>query len=760
LACGGVAGLGLLLASSAAAAPPNLGLSAGDAIVGQTIQATAQLSESPNASGEVSFEVFGSDDPTCAGPALSPTPAPAPVTGEGEYASGEFTPTAAGAYRWSAHYSGDLDNAPADSACSAISTVAKAAPSIAGLATAAVTVGSAITDVATLSGGFAPGGQLVFRAYGPDDASCTGTPPYEAAVAVNGAGPYSPTGFSPGPGLYRWTVEYAGDENNEGASTACGALDQSSAVSKAEPSVDGLPTSSTIVGSPITDVATLDGGFAPSGQLIFRAYADASCATAPQYEATVPVNGAGSYSPAGFSPGPGVYRWTAEYGGDQNNRAASTACNALDQSSAVGKASPAIGAIASSTVIVGAPITDTATLSGGFAPGGALVFSAYGPGDATCATPPAYEAAVAVNGAGSYSPAGFSPAPGLYRWTVEYQGDQNNEAAGTACGAADQASAVGVISLSLTASASGGTVGDPVTATASIQEGAIPGGQVTFRAFSPGDANCAGAVAFSSTSVVAGNGSYRSAQFVPSRVGNFRWIVSYSGDANHSPTATGCGAVRSGISQARPSIAGAVSPVLTVGTSFRDTATLAGAHSPTGTVTFRIYGPVAGGCAKPAFVNTVAVAGNGAIQSDPFVAKRPGRYSFVASYSGDSANQGTTEACDAAGQVALVQKRELKVKPRARLKGGRTILIRASLADGVSPSGVINFRLYGPDVSRCKGKPTFSGGISVRSNGTYALAKYLATRAGAYRLLVGYSGDQRNKRATGACGGAQLIRVG
>lgn len=655
LAGGGVAALALLLASAASAATPSLDLAATDATVGQAIHATAQLSESPGADGDIAFEVFGPDDPTCAGPALSPAPVSAPVSGEGEYSSGDFTATIAGVYSWSAHYPGDLENAPADSTCSALSSVAKATPSVAGAATAATIVGGAITDVATLSGGFAAGGQLIFRAYGPGDAGCVAAPAYEAAVAVSGAGPYSPAGFSPAPGLYRWTVEYGGDQNNEAASTSCGAV---------------------------------------------------------------------------------------------------------GQSSTVGKATPALSGIASSAVVVGSPIADVATLSGGFAPGGSLVFRAYGPGDASCAAAPAYEAAVAVHGPGSYSPPGFAPGPGLYRWTVEYQGDQNNEAASTACGDDDQASAVGVISPSLTAAASGATVGNPVTATASIQEGAIPGGQVTFRAFSPGDANCSGAAAFNSTVAVSGNGSYRSAQFVPGRVGSFRWVVSYSGDANHAPTATGCGAVRSAVSQARPSIAGTVSPVLTVGTSFRDTAMLAGAHAPTGTVTFRIYGPVASGCAKPAFANTVAVTGNGPIQSDPFVAKRPGRYSFVVSYSGDAANQGTTEACDGAAQIALVQKREPKVQPRARRKGGRTILIRANLADGASPAGVINFRLYGPGGSRCKGRPAFSGGISVRANGTYPLARYLATRAGVYRLLVGYSGDQRNKRASGDCSRAQVIRVG
>ena len=764
LALGGLAaviaaGLGLL-AATAHAAPPSLSVTATDAIVGGTIHAAAQLAESPEATGEISFEVFGPDDPTCSGPALTPAPASASVAGEGEYLSGDFTPPTAGTYHWRAHYSGNLE--PADSDCSAISTVGKASPTLSGVATSAVTVGSAITDNATLAGGFSADGQLVFRAYGPGDATCANAPKYEATVPVNGDGSYSPAGFSPAPGAYRWTVEYGGDGNNDPAGTACGAANQTSTVRKASPTLSGVATPTVTVGSPITDTATLTGGVVAGGQLVFRAYGpgDATCANDPEYEATVPVAGDGSYSPAGFAPAPGLYHWTVEYPGDGNNEAAGTACGAANQSSTVNKAVPTLSGVATSAVTVGSPITDNVTVAGGFSAGGQLVFRAYGPNDQTCITTPIYEDTVGVSGDGTYSPAGFAPAPGLYRWTVEYSGDGNNEATGMACGAANQASAVGTVSVTLAASATGGTVGTPVTATATIQEGAIPAGQITFKAFPPGDPNCAGAAAFSSAVNVSGNGSYRSAAFVPSRVGTFRWTVGYSGDANHAPATVGCGKAASSVSQAMPSIAGAVTQRLTVGTPFRDTATLQGGYLPTGTITFRIYGPVAAGCTTPIFVDTVGVSGNGTFSSDPFAALRPGRYSFVTSYSGDTSNKGASEPCDSIGQAAQVQKRTPKVKPRALLMGARQISIRAHLSGGVSPSGVINFRLYGPGDRRCKRKPAFSGGITVKSNGSYSLATYLATKAGIYRLSVGYSGDARNKRYKGSCSAAQSIQVG
>ena len=854
--------LGLVFSVSAPAAPPTLTVEATDAVIGGAIHATAELAESPNAEGEISFEVFASDDPTCEGPALDQ--GSTTVSGEGEYASDDFEPTVAGDYYWTASYSGDGENEPAESICAATSTVTKASPEITGnatsgvvgtaihdevtltggfspggkvafavygpndtncetplatsaatvesdeavsddfvpqaagefrwsaeyegdannepvvldceadgqtssvakaspglaaTATSTVVVGNTITDKATISGGFSPGGQIVFRAYGPGDASCGDAPAYEATVAVSGNGSYSPAGFAPGPGLYRWTVEYKGDSDNETASLGCNATGQSSTVTKASPGLTGS-ASSGVVGTAIHDEVTLSGGASPGGEVTFKVYGpeDATCTTELE-TMKVAVTGGKSTSGDFLTQQAGEFRWTASYGGDANNEAVSLGCNASGQTSSVAKASPGLSGTATSTVVVGNTITDQATISGGFSPSGEIVFRAYGPGDATCGSTPAYEAKVpVVSGNGPYSPAGFAPGPGLYRWTVEYKGDGNNGTASLGCDASGQASAVGTIDVKLTASATGGTVGTPVTATATLQEGAVPGGQIVFKAFPPGDANCSGTAAFSSTVSVAGNGAYRSATFTPARVGTFRWTAAYSGDPNHAPASVGCGKATSAITQAKPSIAGAVPQRIPVGTAFRDAATLRDGFAPGGAITFRIYGPIAAGCTGAAYVNTVAVNGNGTVSSDPFVPLRTGRYSFAVSYSGDAENQAASEPCDSPAQVVQVVKRSPTVKPRAILIG-KQISIRARLTGSVSPSGSLTFRLYGPGDTRCRRKPKFSGGVTVKKNGTFPLARYLATKPGIYRLTVGYAGDPRNRRYAGSCATAQSLRI-
>ena len=93
-------------------------------------------------------------------------------------------------------------------------------------ASAGVTLGGAIHDTATLSGGTAPTaptGTLTFRLFGPGDATCTGTPIFTATVAVLGAGSYPSDSFTAtSSGTYRWTAAYSGDANNAAVATACG----------------------------------------------------------------------------------------------------------------------------------------------------------------------------------------------------------------------------------------------------------------------------------------------------------------------------------------------------------------------------------------------------------------------------------------------------------------------------------------------------------------------------------------------------------
>src|SRR5262249_54084335 len=65
-------------------------------------------------------------------------------------------------------------------------------PPLSSSATASVTLGSPISDSATLSGGSSPTGTITFTAYGPNDSSCSGAAAYTSGpVPVAGDGMYS-----------------------------------------------------------------------------------------------------------------------------------------------------------------------------------------------------------------------------------------------------------------------------------------------------------------------------------------------------------------------------------------------------------------------------------------------------------------------------------------------------------------------------------------------------------------------------------------
>lgn len=119
-------------------------------------------------------------------------------------------------------------------------------PSISTQATASATVGGQISDTATLAGGSSPTGTITFRAYGPNDATCSGAASFTDTEPVAGNGTYTTNpAFTPAQaGTYRWVASYAGDVNNTPVSGACNDPNETSTVNQFPP-VGTPDTSST-----------------------------------------------------------------------------------------------------------------------------------------------------------------------------------------------------------------------------------------------------------------------------------------------------------------------------------------------------------------------------------------------------------------------------------------------------------------------------------------------------------------------------------
>jgi hypothetical protein len=208
------------------------------------------------------------------------------------------------------------------------------------------------------------------------------------------------------------------------------------------------------IGGLLHDTAHLSGGSRPTGRISFRLYGPKNngCTGRPVFISTADVAGNNDYTSPSFTPtAAGVYRWVVSYSGDaRNRRAGPTACNdvaetAIVRPAAVVPAVPALSTTASPSPSLGAPLYDTAHVTGGLDPGGAITFELFGPDDQSCAKPPAFTATAEVNGNGAYRSAAFIvPQPGTYRWVATYSGDLGNTMDGpTGCSDAAEVAVVG-----------------------------------------------------------------------------------------------------------------------------------------------------------------------------------------------------------------------------------------------------------------------------------------------------------------------------
>jgi len=762
----------------AKASPTIQGNASPPAAIGGAISHMATLAGEHNpTNGNVTFRAYGPADATCSGtPAVSSTVA---INSDGTASSPPFVPTTAGTYRWIASYGGDVNNGSAEGSCAdagAGVTVSKATPAIQTAASPSIVIGATVSAGATLTGEHNPaGGQMTFQLYGPADASCTGTPAYVNSVAVQSDGTVTSAPFTPtAPGTYRWVASYGGDANNAIASGACNDASSTVTVAKATPALQAEPSPAIVIGATVSNTVTLTGEHNPTGgSVTFALYgpSDANCTATAAYTVDVAMAANGTVTSPAFTPGaPGTYRWVVTYGGDANNVAAGAACNTPNSTVTVSKATPSIHANASASVTLGATVTATATLTGEHSPtGGSVTFRLYAPGNATCTGASVFESTVAITAAGTATSAAFAPAaPGTYRWVATYGGDATNDGAGSACADPNAHVAVSKRSPVLQGNASPSiTIGAPITSSATLTSVSQPAsGSVTFRAFGPGDASCAGAPAFTSTVAINADGTAASGAFVPTAAGTYRWIASYGGDAGNDPAAGACNDPNTTVtvSKASPSIATNASPSVVIGGAVSDTAALSGASTPVGgSVTFRLYGPGDATCSTPpAFTSTVGVRADGTASSASFTPAISGTYRWTAEYSGDANNNAVSGACNDPNETVVAGKASpsITTKPSGSVTLGDAITDTAALKGQSGPvGGTMRFTLFGPDDATCSKAAVFTATVAVSPDGRATSPPFVPTEPGTYRWVATYSGDPNNGAATGGCDAANAVVV-
>ncbi|MDP9074233.1 MAG: hypothetical protein M3N98_08690, partial [Actinomycetota bacterium] len=727
--------------------------------VGGQVTDTATLSNGVNPTGSITFKLYGPTDANCTAAAVF-TSAPTTVAGNGSYTSAPpFTPTTPGTYHWIATYSGDATNASVASGCLDIGE-SVIVTKIVTTASPSVPAGNGIFDTATLSGGVNPTGSILFKLYGPADTNCTAAPIFTSTKTVTANGNYQSDPFGANvAGTYRWIASYSGDTNNAAATTACNDAGESVVVTPVTPSIVTNASPASPAGTPISDTATLSGGVNPTGSITFKLYMGANCAGTVLSMSSRTVTANGNYTSDPFTTtAAGTYHWVASYSGDATNAAVTTACLDTGENVVVGPATPAITTQASAPTTVGGTISDTASLTGGVSPIGNIVFKVY-LNDATCTTPTVFSSTVPVNGDNTYPSGPFTvTTPGTYRFVATFTPTNgNNATVSTSCTDPAEGVVVGPAATTLVTKVSGPVpVGGTITDTATLSGGVAPvGGSITFNFFGPDNNTCAGIPIFMSTKTVTGNGNVTSDPFTVPAAGAYRVVASYTGDGRNAPAGpTFCQDVAevSAGTKASPAIVTAVSANTTINGSISDTATLSLGFNPTGSITFKMYGPNPANCnGTPVFMSTKTVNGNGNYVSDAFAPPAVGSYTFVATYTGDGNNNpaGPT-VCNDPTETAQVLPAVIGIVTTASGAGSVTVsqpvTDTATISGGVPPfGGTLTFRLYNNNT--CTGTPLSMSTRIVTADGNYTSDPFVTAAAGTYHWTATYSGDASNGAA-------------
>lgn len=794
--------------------------------VGASIQDTATVTPS-DAVGTVTFRLYGPGDATCSGTPIFTSAGRALTAGVATSAS--FTPSATGTYRWIAEFiSADEDVFLSSSGecndADETSVVIKRVPTISTDAEDEAQLLSTdpdITDIATVSNLTSDAtGTVTFSVYGPGDTTCTGTALFTntkpIGTVTSGTASVTSDAFTPSAvGTYRWIASYSGDAKNEAVSGSCNDANESSVVLPTSPTIttDADDTAKLPNDTTIDDTATLSGVTGTAGGTItFKLYGPDPTPGTPTCtdgvggnlvftSSAVAVDGPGTYGPVSTTvTRAGVYFWIASYSGDDNNSVVSGVCGDVNETSTVDRASPQISTSATGAQLPGmTSISDTATVTGLTSDaGGTVTFNVWGPlpldSAAACVGTPFATRVVTISGVGGDNSITVSSGSvpitqaGEYFWVASYGGDDNNHPITGSCGDEGENSTVNPADPTISTTATPGSL-----PTGSISDSAtltgVTGtadGTITFRLYGPSAApDCSGSAIFTSAPItVNGPNTYGPVTTTVANAGSYYWIASYSGDVNNNAAAGSCGDAgeTSVVTRASPDISTqAVATDDTLPSSaVQDTATLTGlSANATGTVTFRIYSDDE--CST--VVTTLGPVAIGTVTGGTATATSPsytgltsaGTYFFIASYSGDSNNNGVEGECGDENEDVTINKAQPTVVTEVPFRlitlgpDGSDLTDTATLSGGTTTppiSGEIEFVLYGPFAAApgpnsCTADKVLNGGEgdhnpqsrTVNGNGSYTTTNPVhVTNLGFYTWIATYNGDANNNAATHACG--------
>jgi LPXTG-motif cell wall-anchored protein len=214
------------------------------------------------------------------------------------------------------------------------------------------------------------------------------------------------------------------------------------------------------------------------------------------------------------------------------------------------KAQPAITTLASPTVDLGGQVHDTATVTGRVSPvaGATVTFRLFAVDDTTCSGAPVLTSTVPIGADGTATSGAYTAdRSGQHRWIATYDGDANNAPVSGVCSDATEMVTVRHVPTIATVASPTVSLGIDISDSATVS-GLVnpdPAATVRFDLYAPSDPTCAAAPIASSVASIAiaadGTTATATAQAYRSTVvGTYRWIATFSGDANNASVSGLC----------------------------------------------------------------------------------------------------------------------------------------------------------------------------------------------------------------------------
>ena len=610
-----------------------------------------------------------------------------------------------------------------------------------------------ISDSATVAGGYSPTGTVTFNLY--NNANGTGTPLFtDANEPLSGGVATSASYTAMAAGTDYWVATYNGDANN--VSVSSGFAGEPATVGPATPTINTLvSTGSAVVGTAISDSATVSGGYSPTGTVTFNLYNNANGTGTPLFtDADEPLSGGVATSTGYTTIAPGSDYWVATYNGDANNTSVSSGLAA--EPVTVGQATPAIGTTASAgSIVLGGAIADTATVSGGDSPTGTVTFNLYDNANGT-GTPLFTDANVPLSGGVASSQAIRPPPLGtrllggdLQRRQQQRQRQQRRGLgtggrraghAGDQHDRADRQHRGGRGDL---------RHGDRHRRLQPDRHGHLqPVHQSQWR----GDAvvhRCQRA-AFRRRGDLG--------RLHATATGSDYWVATYNGDGNNVSVSSAAAAEPVTVGPATPAISTTVSDRQQRGGQgdlrFRDGL---GGYSPSGTVTFNLYNNP-NGEGTPLFTDANEPLSGGAATSTSYTTNATGSDYWVATYNGDGNNVSVSSGV--AAELVTVGPATPAISTTVSTSSivvGGAISDSATVSGGYSPSGTVTFNLY--NNANGTGTPLFTDANQPISGGVATSTSFTTTATGTDYWVATYNGDGNNVSVSSGVA-AELVTVG